>query len=381
MYQYLEIAPHSATPITRMDSQELVTLLHEINLWPEEESARAEIAQLQQTHADAHTLARELLQRNVITPYQANQLLTGKARSLVFGPYRVLDRVAEGGMGLVYRARHYRIHRIVALKVIRKTRVSNARSVDRFLREVRASARLSHPNVVRAYDADQVGDDYYFAMEFLDGEDLSRRVKKTGPLPLDHACNYLLQAARGLQHLHENDLIHRDIKPGNLMVIRKTEPNSAQPFGHLKLLDLGLAYLVEDPNAPPEVNLTQLGAVLGTTDYMSPEQAIHSRKVDIRSDIYSLGCTFYYALAGVVPFPGGGPVEKILKHQLDTPIPLEQHRPDMPRPLLFVIAKMMARKREERFQTPQELVAALQTALDSRPAVAVPVMDGSPFLK
>ncbi len=371
-----------------MHSHELITLLKETDLWPEEESVQLEIANLQKHHENAHGLMRELLQRDLVTPYQANQLLTGKSPSLIYGPYRILERIAEGGMGVVFKARHYRIHRIVALKVIRKERVSNPKSVTRFLREVRASAQLAHPNIVRAYDADQEGDDFYFAMEFLDGEDLLRTIKKEGALALDRAASYLLQAALGLQHIDENEMVHRDISPGNLMIVNQSGNSSPHqeklaaidclkgttgPWGQVKILDLGLARLMEDPNAPWEVTLTQLGTVLGTSDYMSPEQALQSRKVDIRSDIYSLGCTFYHALAGRVPFPGGTPVEKILKHQLDEPPPLDQFRNDIPRPFLFVLNKMMAKKREERFQTPQELVDALQTALDSRPALAIPV--------
>ena len=364
-----------------MDSQELISLLKDTDLWPEEESVQSEITQLEKTHADARQLGKELLQRDVITPYQANQLLTGNGQSLVNGPYRVLERIAEGGMGVVFQARHFRIHRIVALKVIRRERITNRKAIDRFLREVRASAKVSHPNIVRAYDADQVGEDYYFAMEFLDGEDLSKMIKREGALKQEQITDYIFQAALGLQHIHENDMVHRDIKPGNLMVVKKTDTQPTNnallggPWGQIKLLDMGLARLIVDPDASPEATLTQLGTVLGTADYMSPEQALHSRKVDIRSDIYSLGCTYYYGLTGCVPYPGGGPVEKILKHQLDTPTPIDKFRDDVPKPLLFILDKMMGKKREDRFQTPQELVEALRMAMDERPVQAIPISE------
>jgi serine/threonine-protein kinase len=204
-------------------------------------------------------------------------------------------------------------------------------------------------------------------MQFLDGVDLARLVRQQGRLEVNQACEYIRQAALGLQHIHEHGMVHRDIKPSNL-VVTATQP----PV--IKILDLGLARLDEDPSAPSQrVALTRVGTVMGTPDYMAPEQALHSRHADIRSDLYSLGCTLYFVLAGRPPFPGGDAIEKMLKHQLDDPTPIEELRPEVPEPVRAILNRMMAKKKEERYQTPQEVVLALQAFLEP-PVRAIPVM-------
>jgi serine/threonine protein kinase len=352
-----------------MDSLTLVTQLRELQLWPEEEPAQSRALALSQRLPDARSLARELIGLNLLTPYQANQILTGKGRSLVAGPYRILERLGEGGMSQVYKARHCRLHRIVALKIIRREKITNT-TLGRFHREIDAAARLSHPNLVRAYDADEFDDTWFLAMQYVHGTDLSRLVKREGPLPIVRACDYAYQAAAGLLYLHQNGLVHRDIKPSNLMITAapSTQPGPNTGSGSLvgvadmvKILDLGLARLCEPPppGVAPRLALTHMGSYLGTADYMSPEQARDSREADGRSDIYSLGCTLYFALAGQAPFPGSNAIEKMLHHQLDEPTPLEQLRPDVPPALAAVVRRMMAKVPAQRYQTVAEVLEAL----------------------
>ena len=234
-------------------------------------------------------------------------------------------------MGLVFKGRHRRMGRTVAIKVIRKEHIAHADALRRFQREMQAIASMSHPNIVMAYDGDQVGDTHFFAMEFVDGTELGSLLKKHGPSPIPTACDYVRQVALGLQHAHEKGMVHRDIKPSNLLVTRPA-PDSSSPWGPVvKLLDLGVARLHEPPGGVESISaLTKEGRVVGTPDFMAPEQAANSAKADIRSDIYSLGCTFYCMLAAQVPFPGGTPMEKLLKHRVDQPPPVESYRPDVP---------------------------------------------------
>lgn len=319
-----------------------------------------EVARLQAGLPDPRGLARELIQRGWLTPYQANQIFQGKGNELTLGQYIIRERLGEGGMGLVFKAKHRRMDRIVAIKVIRKEHVAHSDALRRFLREMQAIASMSHPNIVMAYDGDMVGDTHFFAMEFVDGSDLGSLLKQHGAPPVPVACDYLRQAALGLQHAHEKGMVHRDIKPSNLLVTRPAT-GSATPWGSVvKLLDLGVARLHEPPGGLESISaLTKEGRVVGTPDYMAPEQAANSAKADIRSDLYSLGCTFYCLLAGQVPFPGGTPMEKLLKHRTDQPTPVEQYRPDVPLGVAALLRKLMAKRPEDRFSTPAELVQAL----------------------
>jgi serine/threonine-protein kinase len=353
-----------------MDSATFVTQLRDLGLWPEEPAQQEAVLQRSRQLPDARALAGELIKQHLLTPYQANQLLTGKGQALAVGPYRILERLGAGGMGQVFKARHHRYHRLVALKVLHPERVANPVAVGRFLREVQAAAQLSHRNVVRAYDADHDGTAYYLAMQFIAGTDLGHLLKKTGPLPVAEACDYLRQAALGLQHIHENGLVHRDIKPSNLFITGPADtvtPEEAAAAsatvtpGIVKILDLGVARLIDVPvgGGPEALALTHPGSVVGTADYMAPEQAMDSRTVDIRSDLYGLGCTLYHALTGEQPFGGSNPVEKILKHQLDEPVPVETLRPEVPPALAAVVRKLMAKGPAERYQTPLEVAAAL----------------------
>ncbi|HZT80847.1 MAG TPA: WD40 repeat domain-containing serine/threonine protein kinase [Gemmataceae bacterium] len=310
---------------------------------------------------EPQALAAELVRRGWLTPYQATRLLEGGAAELVLGQYVLLDRLGEGGMGQVFKARHRLMKRVVALKVIRPDRLADAEAAHRFRREIEAVAHLSHPNIVTAHDANQVGDVHFLVMEHVEGIDLARLVRRVGPLPVGEACEYVRQAALGLQHAHEKGLVHRDIKPSNLLVTLagQTGPG-AQPVPVVKVLDMGLA-LLQDIGAEggSESALTHDGAVMGTPDYISPEQATNSHAVDIRSDLYSLGCTLYHLLAGMPPFPGGTLMEKLIKHKFAAPRPVELYRPEVPAGVAAVVRRLTAKRPEERYQTPAELAAAL----------------------
>jgi serine/threonine protein kinase len=309
-----------------------------------------ELPQLQDQFPEARELAGELIRRDWLTPYQANQLFRGRGRDLVLGSYILLGRLGEGGMGQVFKARHLRMGRIVAIKVIHRERLGKANAVRRFQREVRAAARLDHPNVVHAYDAGQAGSLHYFVMEYIEGIDLHRLVEQQGPLPAAQACEYVRQAALGLQHVHEMGLIHRDVKPHNLM---------RTPAERIKVLDVSLVRRT-DPATDSSVAMTRKGAVLGTVDFLAPEQAADPGAADIRADLYSLGCTFYFLLSGRVPFPEGSLVEKLLKHQREEPAPLEQARPGLPPQVTAVVRRLMAKSAENRYPTAADLAMALE---------------------
>lgn len=305
-----------------------------------------------QRYAEPLALAKELVRRGILTPFQVNQLLQGNGSELVLGNYRVLERLGEGGMGTVYKAQHRLICRIVALKVLRKDRLAKAAALKRFEREIKASAQLAHPNIVTAYDAGQVGDTHFFTMEYVQGTDLGKLCKEQGPLPVADCCDYIRQAALGLQHAFERGMVHRDIKPSNLLLSTSDSV--------VKILDLGLARIAEGDDPDTTNNLTQAGKVVGTIDYLAPEQAINSHRVDIRADLYSLGCTFYELLSGRVPFRRGSPMEKLARHRWEEPRALEKLRPEIPAPVVAVIRRLMAKKPEDRFQTPADLASTLE---------------------
>lgn len=313
---------------------------------------------------DPRALARAMLQRGWLNVYQINQLLAGRGLELVIGPYHVLDRLGAGGQSTVYKARHVESGLVVALKVIKAELLDNPEAAAQFLQEMEAMATLDHPNVVQFYDADKVGETYYCALEYVEGTDLGKYVRLTGPLPVQEACDYIRQTALGLQHAHERNLIHRDIKPVNLFLTGEAEPGTALPrVGKvIKILDWGLASLRPPKGhllcADGQANSTKV--VIGTADYLSPEQAMNPDKVDIRGDIYSLGCTFYYLLTGQPPFPTGTLMQKILQHQKDEPTPVESIRSDLPFGLAGVLKRMMAKKPESRYQTPAAVALALK---------------------
>jgi serine/threonine-protein kinase len=300
---------------------------------------------------DPHALAGELVRLGWLTAYQAEELLRGRGPGLVLGSYVLMERLGAGGMGQVFKARHQLMKRVVPLKIIRPELVGSPDAVRRFRKEIEAVARLSHPNVVVAHDAEQVGGRHFLVMEYCPGPDLAGMVRETGPLPVGLACEYVRQAAQGLQHAHERGVLHRDVKPENLVVVG----------GVVKVLDLGLARLRQPgPPAGGSGALTGEGSFLGTPDYMAPEQARDPGGADGRADLYSLGCTLYFVLGGQVPFPGGTALEKVLRHQLEEPHPLQQLRAGLPPALAAVVRRAMAKDPADRFQTAAELAAALE---------------------
>jgi hypothetical protein len=259
-----------------------------------------------------------------------------------------VELVGKGGMGAVYRAEHRHMGRPVAIKVLKPALLGDADSLARFQREVHAVSRLDHDNIVRAYDADSAGGLHFLVMEFVPGTTLDRLVQERGPLPVRQACEYVSQAARGLQYAHERGLVHRDIKPSNLLVT---------PEGRVKILDFGLARLLRD--ADPGESDTGAGTVLGTANYMAPEQGLDPHAADIRADVYSLGCTLYHLLAGQPPFPGGSFARKLREHQTQ-PLPaLSAFRSDVPAGLVAVLRWMTAKDPRQRYQTPGEVALAL----------------------
>lgn len=265
--------------------------------------------------------------------------------------YKIVGQIGAGGMGVVYRAEHRIMERSVALKVINSKLVESEDAIERFRLEVKAAARLSHRNIVTAFDAEVAGDSHFLVMEFVEGSSLWERVKHKGRLSVLHACNYVMQAANGLQHAMEQGMVHRDIKPNNLMRTKK---------GVVKILDFGLAKFANQQLAEvEETGLTSADATLGTPDFIAPEQARSSRTADIRADIYSLGCTLYFLLSGRVPFPTGTIMEKVVAHFEREPESLDSIRNDVPYEVASVISKMMAKDPDNRFQTPGEVAAAL----------------------
>jgi serine/threonine-protein kinase len=349
-------------PIDRVD-----TLLQAL-----EESQLLSAAQLAEcrdgltSFADTRALARHLLQRDWLTPYQVNYILQGKAGELFLDNYVLMERIGQGGMGQVFRAKHRIMERVVALKIIRHERLANPEMVKRFRREIKLAAQLTHPNIVAAYDADEVNGMHFLVMEFVEGIDLARHVEKNGRRPVPQACDWVRQVALGLQHAHERGMVHRDIKPANLLLAVKENV--------VKVLDMGLARLSHAADAEQTAaGLTQEGTVMGTPDYMAPEQAEESTAVDIRADIYSLGCTLYFLLAGQAPFVGGTLAQKLRKHAMAEPEPLAARRDDVPAGLVAVVRKMMAKRPEDRYQTPGEVAAALEVFCRVGPVAAVPV--------
>jgi serine/threonine protein kinase len=262
--------------------------------------------------------------------------------------YQILRKLGEGGMGVVYQARHKMMNRDVAIKVIHRNFVNHPDTIERFQREITAVAKLSHPNITAAYDAEQADDLQMLVMEYIDGIDLAKYLNSQGPLPVSHACHFARQAALGLQHAFDRGMIHRDIKPQNLMLL---------PNGTVKILDFGLARFASEKGFKGD--LTRETDLMGTPYYMAPEQASNPKSVDIRADIYSLGCTLYHLLAGKPPFEGSSFVELLWLHQERVPESLRSVRSDCPEALAKIVAKSLEKDPAKRQQTPSQLAAEL----------------------
>ncbi|MGC8640020.1 MAG: protein kinase domain-containing protein [Isosphaeraceae bacterium] len=291
-------------------------------------------------------LARQAVQQNHLTLWQAQQLLAGRTSGFQVDRYLLLDLIGHGGMGRVYLARDTRLNRSVALKILAPERMSNPRAIARFQREARVGAQLQHENLVRIYDFGESNGRFFLVMEYIEGKTIGTLIGQQGAIPARTAAWLARQVALGLEHAHRKGLIHRDVNPYNVLVTHD---------GIAKLADLGLAIDLAD-----EERVTREGATVGTFDYVAPEQARHSHSADIRSDIYSLGCTLYHMIAGQVPFPSPSLPEKLFAHQALEPTPLGEIIADVPPELVEVVSRMMRKQPEERYPTPLHVAQALE---------------------
>ena len=304
---------------------------------------------------DAERLAAKLIDAKLLTPWQRVALLDSKSSGFILGQYKLLGLLGTGGMSSVYLGEHRQLRVQRAIKVLPVSRVHDSSYLERFVQEAQAAARLNHPNIVQAYDIGVHKKHHYIVMEYVEGKDLQNLVKETGPLDYELAANYIRQAAEGLAYAHQSGLIHRDIKPANLLV---------DPRGTVKLLDLGLARFTDDE--APSLTIAHEENVLGTADYLPPEQAVDSHGIDSRADIYSLGCTLYYLLTGHPPFPTGTLPQRIHAHQTKSPASIYVDRSDAPQALVDVCGRMMAKSPEARFQTAKEVADVLTAWLSAR---------------
>jgi len=330
-----------------------------------------ELDTLQRTATEPKLLMRDLIQREWLTPFQANQLFQGAGASLVLGPYVIMSRTGDGPLGQVFKARHRRMNRLVSLKVIRAELLAKPEAVERFYQESQIISQLSEPHIVHAYDAGPMGETHFLAMEYVEGVDLEALVQQAGPLPLAVAIDFVIQIAHGLQHAFERNIPHLDLKPANVLVSRAT----SSPAGSLswrsllasasgggasvKINDFGLTFLqASDP--------AQVASAKEAPDFTAPERAQPGCKPDIRSDLYSLGGIFYFALSGRVPFPGGTAAEKLRRHRTEEPARLTDLRKDVPAHIVQVIGKLMAKRLEQRYQTPADVLQALGAGKPAR---------------
>jgi len=315
--------------------------------------------------AESTALAARLVRDDVLTDYQVKRFLAGKSHGLVVGRYVIVDRLGSGSMGRVYKAHHQMMDRYVALKIIAPEIATNEKVVARFQREMKLVGRLNHPNVVRAYDADRIGKVLYIVMEYAQGRSLTE-ILRGGVIPPLEMADYAAQAALGLGHAHDQGVVHRDVKPSNIIVTDDRQ---------VKVLDLGLGVLMEADSSTSFA--TADGVAVGTIDYMSPEQAL-GREVDGRSDLFSLGCATYHLITGRLPYPGDTPIDRMGKRLGGKPVSIGEVRPDTPAGLVRVMDKLLAHKPADRFQTAAEAAEALQALTRPRPRSARPAEPAPP---
>ncbi|MCE9562548.1 MAG: protein kinase [Planctomycetes bacterium] len=309
-----------------------------------------------------------MIRDGILTNFQAEQYLLGKSRGFVIGPYKLLERVGVGGMGQVFLCEHTATKKRAAIKVLPPAKADQPAALGRFQREARAAAALEHPNVVRTHEIDQDGDLHFIVMDYIDGSNLMDMVQNFGAMDIARAVSYARQVAAGLDYAFRSKIIHRDIKPGNVLVDRK---------GVARILDMGLARILND-HADQLTQKYDDKIVLGTADYVAPEQVVNSHSVDGRADIYALGATLYFLLAGHPPFPTGTVSQKLLWHRTKDPTPIRAIRPEVPEGLAAVLAKMMAKDPKVRYQTPAQVVVALDDFLPA--AVKLPPAEEMPQL-
>lgn len=309
--------------------------------------------------ATAKDAARKLIRASALTAFQAERLLHGRYRGFFIGPYKVVNLLGSGGMGCIFQAVHAKSGEKVALKVLNDAAKNDAGMLTRFELEARAGVRLDHPDIVRTFKVDQSSHVAYVVMEFVEGINLHEHTVLHGTCSWPQVCDFMLQAARGLQHAHENGIVHRDVKPSNLLV---------STDGRVRILDFGLAML-DGNEQEDEFTLAMIFGhdCLGTSDYMPPEQSKDSHRVDARADVYSLGCTFYYGLTGNAPYPAETNSKKIEAHRT-RPVPdVRKAAPEVPAEIAKVVARMMAKSPKDRFQSMDEVIAVLEPFAKRKP--------------
>ncbi len=336
----------------------------QIDLAVEQLRQRGGLDALPAVEVGEERLAEQMVQLGFLTHYQAQQLKQGRTK-LNLGPYVITDWLGQGGMGQVFVAVHQMMDRRVAIKVLPQSK-STPESIASFKREIQTQAKLDHRNLVRAYDAGHDGNVYFLVTEYVPGTDLRRLVRSQGPLTMKQAASVMIQAALGLGYAHEQGLVHRDVKPGNLLVT---------PEGLVKVSDLGLAgFLHEGENDP------RSGKIVGTADYLAPEKITAPQVVLPVSDIYSLGCTLYYAITGKVPFPGGSTRDKARRHCEETPWHPRQFNPEISDEFVDLIADMMEKDPQKRIQTADEVAKRLEPWSDVKTTLPHPTLTKSPWL-
>lgn len=339
-------SPHSTSDVLGLirrsgllDEQRLTDVLTSVD--PADESGQS--------------ILTRLVEQGSLTSWQADQLRSGRSKGFFLGKYKILAKLGHGGMSHVYLAEHLEMGRRVAIKVLTGPLAQRQDYRDRFRQEARAAALADHPNLVRAFDVDHEGDVHYLVMEYIEGIDLERTVTGSGPLDCRVAADYIRQAATGLEYAHKAGLVHRDIKPANLLVDQQ---------GTVKIVDLGLARLSEELTNP--LASSSKDQLLGTVDYLSPEQSLDSHNVTHQADIYSLGCTLYYLLTARPPFPTGTLAERLHGHRSKEPESILALRPDAAPALVAICQRMMAKKPAERYESAQEVVDILGNWLDGK---------------
>ncbi|QDU63644.1 Serine/threonine-protein kinase PrkC [Planctomycetes bacterium Pan216] len=313
-------------------------------------------------NATAEALGKRLVTDGKLTSYQASMIYQGRGKNLSIGDYVLVDKLGKGGMGVVFRAYHRHMDREVALKVLPSSAVGTKEKVQRFRREVKAAAKLFHQNVVTALDASESRGIHYLVTELVEGPNLTDLVDKRGPLTVPDAIKAIIDAGRGLAYAHDKGIVHRDVKPGNMLI---------DPDGVVKVLDMGLARFESEVAEEADEKLTVSGMVLGTIDYIAPEQATSTKAADARADIYSLGCTLHYLLIGRAIYKGVTPYQKIRAHVYEPTPKLSELRADVPKSLDAIFERMVAKDPSDRYQSMNEVVAELESCLNATATISL----------
>lgn len=330
---------------------------------------------------DVARFAAWMVAKGYLTEYQAGLLGRGHAEGFFLNDYKILDRLGKGRMAGVYKAQHH-LGQVVALKVLPPSKAKDAQLYARFQRESRLALKLQHPNIVRTFEVGKAAQLHYLAMEYLEGETLEEVLLRRKQLRPDEAVHLVHQALQGLQHIHERSLVHRDLKPSNLMIVPAAQAPNDLLRATVKILDIGLgrALMDEGAEAAFDAGLTGEGVMLGTPDYMAPEQARDARGIDIRADIYSLGCVLYHLLTGQPPFPDTNIISQMIRHATEAPRPLAEFNKDVPDGLQQIVNWMVAKDPAGRYPTPERAAQALQVFLVAGASVAA-ALEGDPKMR